>query len=153
MKNMNRIASAVLFLFGIYIIIGSLNLDYMDKFTPGPGFLPLWTGIIIALLAIVIAAMTFTKRTDNRPSQFSKKDIPDFSIIIGGSIVVLIATPFVGLAVALGIMSGGMARLWGEKNWVKVVALAILTPVLLHLIFAVGLGVPMPMGLFEGLGG
>ena len=39
MRNANRIASLIIFAFGIFIILGALKFDYMVDGRPGPGFL------------------------------------------------------------------------------------------------------------------
>lgn len=38
----------------IWLILGSLGLDYKSGFTPGPGFEPFWLGVFLGIIAILL---------------------------------------------------------------------------------------------------
>ncbi len=52
------VAALVLATVGGFILYKSTQLDYINEFGPGPGFLPLWLGIALLVLAIALLALT-----------------------------------------------------------------------------------------------
>ena len=38
----------------LWLILGSLQLDYKSGFTPGPGFEPFWLGVVLAIIALFL---------------------------------------------------------------------------------------------------
>jgi drug/metabolite transporter (DMT)-like permease len=38
----------------LWLILGSLQLDYKSGFTPGPGFEPFWLGVFLAIIALFL---------------------------------------------------------------------------------------------------
>jgi hypothetical protein len=148
MRIANRIASILIFLFGIYVLVKAREFDYMVEGTPGPGFLPFWIGICIALVAIIPFVRTFTQFASKLVNPFQSGDFKNFFIVIGGSIAVMLLTPVTGLIVALGLMAGAISKLMGTKSWKIVIGLAVVTPIVLFGIFDMILGVPLPKGIF-----
>lgn len=144
----NRIASIIVFVYGIYIIIEALKFDYMISGTPGPGFLPLWIGLGISILSIILFIKSFTKFKSQLLNPFESGDLKTFLVVIGGSVIVAVITPLTGLLIALGVMVGVVTKLLGTQSWEKVFSLGILTPLLLFIIFDVILGVPLPKSIF-----
>lgn len=148
MRTANRVASILIILFAFVIIHQSLQFDYMVEGTPGPGFLPLWLGIIIALVALIPLIRTFTGFASKLANPFKAGEFTDFFIVLGSATVMAIITPITGLLVALGLMIGTIAKLMGTKDWKIVIGVAVLTPVFLYGIFDFVLGVPLPKGIF-----
>jgi len=148
MRIANRIASLVIMLFGLFVVYQSLKFDYMVQATPGPGFLPFWTGLVISLVAIIPFVRTFTKFSSKLVNPFKSGDFKNFFIVIGSAIVVMLITPVIGLLAALGLMVGVIAKLMGTKSWKTIIGLVVFSPVLLYGIFVFILGVPLPKGIF-----
>jgi len=148
MRIANRIVSFLIILSGLFLTFQSSKLDYMVDGTPGPGFMPYWLGISIALVALIPAVKTFTKFASKLANPFKAGDFSNFFIVIGSSTLVMIITPVTGLLVALGLMVGVIAKLMGTQSWKTVIGLTICTPVLLFGIFVKVLSVPLPKGIF-----
>jgi len=147
MRIANRIASILLFSFGIYVFVQALKFDYMVDGTPGPGFLPFWVGLSISLVALIPLVRTFTKFASKLANPFQKGDFKNFFIVIGTSVGVILVTPLTGLLIALGLMVGVICKLMGTESWKMVIGLAVISPVVLYVIFDVILGVPLPKGI------
>ncbi len=148
MRIANRIVSVLIIVFGIFLTLQSKKFDYMVDGTPGPGFMPYWLGIAIALVALIPLIKTFTQFASKLDNPFQTGDFKNFFIVIGSSIVVMIITPVTGLLIALSLMVGVIARLMGTKSWKTVIGLTICTPILLFGIFVMILNVPLPKGIF-----
>ena len=148
MRIANRIASLIIIIFGLYIIYEANKMDYMVDGTPGPGFLPLWLGIAICLVALIPFGRTFTRFASKLDNPFQKDNFKIFFVVIGCAIAMIFVTQITGMLVALGLMVGTIAKLLGTQSWKKVIGLTIFTPVLLFGIFKVILDVPLPKGIF-----
>lgn len=149
MRIANRIASLLIILFGLFITFQAhIKFDYMVKVTPGPGFLPFWLGIAIALVGLIPFIRTFTGFASKLPNPFHPGDFKYFFIVIGSAVGVAIITPITGLLISLGLMVGTIAKLMGTQSWKTVIGITVLTPVFLYGIFVFILGVPLPKGIF-----
>ncbi|MCB8815144.1 tripartite tricarboxylate transporter TctB family protein [Desulfosporosinus shakirovi] len=148
MRIANRIVSILIIAAGLFLSFQSSKFDYMVDGTPGPGFLPFWLGISIALVALIPAVKTFTKFASKLANPFQSGDFKNFLIVIGSATLVVIVTPVTGLLVALGLMVGVIAKLMGTQSWKTVIGLTVFTPVLLFGIFVKILSVPLPKGIF-----
>lgn len=153
MRKVNKITGFVFFILGILIIVGSSKLEYVRNGLPGPGFFPLWLGIIIAFLALGLIITSFFKNKKSKDDFFeiTKKELNKVIIIISSSVLCIFFTQIIGLIPSLGLMTGAIAFLLGENRLKVIISLTILTPIVLYLIFVVGLKVRMPMGLLNYL--
>ncbi len=48
---------------GVYIIVEARGWEYLGSDGPGPGFFPLWYGIAMAALSMLLVATTFAGRS------------------------------------------------------------------------------------------
>jgi hypothetical protein len=60
--------------------------------------------------------------------------------------------PELGFPLASALALGAMGRLLGERRWPVVVGGAVAVTAILHLAFAYGLGVRLPLGVLALLG-
>jgi hypothetical protein len=73
----------------IWLILGSLELDYKSGFTPGPGFEPFWLGIILAIFALFLLVDVVRGKGYEKDS---KTRLPGrHALIRVGSIMVMMA--------------------------------------------------------------
>lgn len=61
MKRADVLAGLCLIGLGIFIIQQALQLDYINEYGPGPGFLPLWLGIGFLALTSPLVVMTILR--------------------------------------------------------------------------------------------
>lgn len=64
-------AAGVIFLIGVAAIIGATDLGYWDR-GPGPGFFPLWMGVLLSALSLIWAVQT--RRATTVPRQQAAPD-------------------------------------------------------------------------------
>ncbi len=54
MKNADQWSGLALLILGALIGLGSARLPYGNVHNPGPGFLPLWLGVILGVMALAL---------------------------------------------------------------------------------------------------
>ncbi|MBZ4654436.1 MAG: hypothetical protein JG781_1777 [Peptococcaceae bacterium] len=150
MKGANIITSIVLLLFGAYVIWDAIKMEYIIDNVPGPGFLPLWTGIFIIGLAFL---MLYNNTLGNKPDStkdpsFDKTFLRNVLVVIGSSTLAMVLVKVVGMLVAIGLLTGFLSWATGTKNMKVNAALTVVTPFIFWLVFEKALEVNFPNGLF-----
>ncbi|HWJ02290.1 MAG TPA: tripartite tricarboxylate transporter TctB family protein [Verrucomicrobiae bacterium] len=151
MKRANIITAILMLIFAGYVFIDSIRMEYLtvDK-VPGPGFIPLWIAVLIAVIALLILIYNLALNrpdTDKNPS-FDRKFLFNTLKVIGGSALSMMLVKPLGMLVSIGLLTGFLAWSMGTKGWKTNLLLSILTPVFFYLIFQQGLEVNFPKGLF-----
>ncbi len=147
MRRADRIMSILTLLLGIYVLVTALGLQYRLDDLPGPGFVPFWSGVAMIALSLIILAGTFTRRAGGSPGPFSRESVRNMAASLGGCVAMVGLTRILGFLVALGLLVGFFARLWGTRSWAATILIATLLPVILYFLFGMALGVSIPKGV------
>lgn len=62
MRKADRIFGVIGLGLSLWCYLESSKFTYMAQFTPGPGFLPFWVGVILAILSCYLLYDTFTRK-------------------------------------------------------------------------------------------
>lgn len=62
MKKADRIFGVIGLGFSLWFYLESKKFDYLTEFTPGPGFLPYWVGVVLAILSCWLLFDTFWRK-------------------------------------------------------------------------------------------
>ena len=62
MKIGDVVSGAVLAGLGVFIILEARQWDYLGADGPGPGFFPLWYGVLMVALSLVLVVTSLAKR-------------------------------------------------------------------------------------------
>ncbi len=134
---------------------------------PGPTTFPYLLGIVFALTGLwlfVSPADLLARRqqaaTGGRaeerpapPKSFGARLAADWHFYTMWAVVVgyLAFMPFVGFPVATFILLAVFTFLLGEKRWWVILGLAVVATTVIHIGFAKGLNVRLPLGVLESL--
>jgi tripartite tricarboxylate transporter TctB family protein len=108
----------------------------------GPAVFPRIVLVVIAALALWLALSS-----RGRPDPV-REPIPGLVFVTGGAVLA-----FMGVLKLLGVYGAilfaviGIGRLWGERRWWLLAAVAAGMIVAIHLAFAVAFGIPLPRGI------
>jgi putative tricarboxylic transport membrane protein len=134
---------------GILIVAGALRLPLGDPQNPGPGFLPLFIGGLMVLLATALLWRTVRKSEDPKTNRAGKPG--SLQKLIGTFLAILLYVPafsrlgFIPATIPLMIF---LFKYIGEMGWKISVAGGILVSLSLYFIFKVWLQVQFPIGLW-----
>lgn len=91
MKKGDRALAIICMGLSLWLIIESLQFDYLSEFGPGPGFEPFWLGILLALLAIALFIDTLRRKDDK---EYEKSRLPGWKALGRVGIILLITAGF-----------------------------------------------------------
>mgnify|MGYP000096425104 CR=1 FL=1 len=141
-----RILIAVFAAFGVLWVVKSTALSYWADFAPGSGFLPLWLGVAIVVLAGLLFWQSFAEAGPVAVPEDGEGRTGRVVAIALGLLVCLAVMPYVGFTAAI---AGYLAFLLGwveRRSGLETALLSIGTSASLWVIFKAWLGVPLPAG-------
>jgi hypothetical protein len=66
MRKADRIFGVIGLGLSLWCYLESTKFDYMTQFTPGPGFMPFWVGVVLALLSCYLLFNTFRRKAGGK---------------------------------------------------------------------------------------
>jgi len=149
MKKADQITGALLLALSIYIMTTGLSLElWWGDEGPGPGFLPFLAGACLALLSILLIFSTFNKKYKVQDNIFPKEGLKLLVTLIGSAVVCGLLVNILGMVIAMGLLAGFLSTFLAEERKIFVsIGMVVILPLVLYLIFRVGLDVPFPKGI------
>jgi putative tricarboxylic transport membrane protein len=142
----NVIAGAAVFLLGIGVTAYAwLTLPYTADFSPGPGFLPVWLGIALALSALPVIVNDI--RNGERLEKLFRPETLKCVQVLILIVAVFLVLPVLGFSAGLALITAGGMRLMGKHGWRACLLTAIGTAIWIHYLFGHWLSIPLPPGL------
>jgi len=139
------IGGVVVLLFGLSVVIFSMQLPYMSEFGPGPGFLPLWLGIGIAGCAVAVILKILKKR--DRVEAFIKPQTRVGLQMLGLIVCAFLLLPLLGFSVGLALFAATAMRLIGKHGMLACGLTAVGAAIGINVIFGLWLEIPIPTGI------
>jgi uncharacterized membrane protein len=139
MKKADVITGIVLLILASGVISGAWQMPQSATFGPGAGFLPLWIGVILAILAMILLISAWTRQPTGKDavSPFpGRKPLLSIIGVLGG----LAVYTFLYVTFLLGVVE--------HERWQRTVSVALFTTVGLYVVFQVLLTISLPKNIF-----
>lgn len=145
-----------LVLFGIYIIIESLNMKVYNTFIDAPGFFPLIIGIVLTVLGAILTVIGYktggvAELKEVLNGKFLKAFAKDDTTI---RVLILLAMMVVYMYILVGrihfilattiYLTANFLYLKALKKWWVSIIVAVVASVVIYYAFQLGLGITMP---------
>lgn len=133
--------------FGIYVVVEASSLPYYSEYGPGPGFLPLWLGLGICVLAFSLAfanLLGFARIEEGVPQPWTA-----IGRVLGGWFGLMVAIallPWVGFGLSFAFLTTLLILVLEGRSPLTALGTAVSLSLAFYLIFALALGVPLPSG-------
>ncbi|HYL79258.1 MAG TPA: tripartite tricarboxylate transporter TctB family protein [Candidatus Acidoferrum sp.] len=139
------IGGVAVLLLGIATVFFSRQLPYHSNYGPGPGFLPLWIGVVLVLCSLVVTVQEL--RVPNKGETFFQPRTRMAVKVLVVIALTFLLFPLLGFSVGFGLFICATMRLMGSHRWVTCGMAAIVTAVSIHFLFGHWLDIPLPTGL------
>jgi hypothetical protein len=149
-QMMDVIVAAILMVVGGVVIVGSYRLGAGWSPTgPESGYFPFYIGILILLSSTVTLLITLFSKTPDRTPFVEGQQLQRVLQVLIPSFVFVIAIRYIGIYVAGGLFIACFMWWLGKYPLPKVLAVSILVPLALFVLFEVWFLVPLPKGPLE----
>ena len=139
---------------GLMIKSAELNIGWVDERGPGSGMWPFWLSFGMLLASIVTLIRWYFRITPESRSQ-EPYISADTAIVVGVSagtlFLLLAATHFVGIYLAMVLFLFIYLKYIGRHSWLLSVVLMIAIPVFVFCLFEWALKIPLPKAFTEPL--
>jgi putative tricarboxylic transport membrane protein len=155
MINKDIAAGLVLAGAGILVTQQVQTLSYLDEFGPGPGFLPLWLGALMTVLASLLVFIGLRRREEvSKPEPAtgvteSPVPRPRRALLAAlGLIAMAAALEVLGFIVSLALASFFLVYVIERRSLLGAITVTIAITLSFLLIFRAILAIPLPVGPF-----
>ncbi|MGH7772951.1 MAG: tripartite tricarboxylate transporter TctB family protein [Candidatus Binatia bacterium] len=138
-------ASVVIGVFGLFVIYEAFWLPYASEFGPGPGFFPLWIGVGLLALALLLGFSCISSKAGEGDARFL--NLAGRSL--GGWLALMVGLallPWLGFALSLALLTAFLIFSLEGRSLVTAISVGLGLALGFHLIFALTLGLRLPSG-------
>lgn len=145
-KTSDRWSSLFWLFLSIFICVESRRLGLGSYHSPGAGFLPFWTGVILASLSILLFVLSWG--TDEEGGVFAEKTHWSSIVLALASMLAYALTiEKLGFVVSTLLFVAGLLRFVEYKSWYAAGATALITALATYVVFELWLQSQLPPGV------
>jgi hypothetical protein len=149
MRRADRIFAVIGLGLSLWCYLESRKFTFMEQFTPGPGFMPFWVGVTLAVLSLWLLFNTYTRKP-------GKKD--DATVLPGRHALIRVAgilallfgvrfsMPLLGFPITLAVFTAAILSILEHYSLVKSVAYGIAYAAVTWFVFEYILTMGFPKG-------
>jgi putative tricarboxylic transport membrane protein len=142
-RTADLVAAAVVFVLGLGALIGALGLGYWSR-GPGPGFFPLWIGVLLMLLAVIWAVQVARGRNIHHPEPIPPGGRLAVAHVLGALLVAILLLDVVGYQLSMTALVLFVLVVVGRRRWLESIVVALLAGFGIYALFANVLQVYLP---------
>ena len=153
MKKGDTIFAIISMGLSLWLILESLQFDYLSDFGPGPGFEPFWLGVLLALLSIALLINTLRKKDneeDDKPRLPGWKSLGRLGVIMLIMAGLALSMNTLGFILAVFIFVALILYILEKVSILKSVFYGIMFSGFIFLLFRYWMNIDLPKG-FVGL--
>lgn len=140
------ISGAVLAALGVLIVVEAKQLEYFGADGPGPGFFPIWYGLVMVVLSVVLIGSSLLGRTE--PGNPVEWRAVGNALMAWAALVACIALfEVLGFLASFALFTLIVVGWIYGKPWTVALAVAAGCAVSFYLVFPLMLGVALPVGV------
>jgi hypothetical protein len=155
MKRANQITGIVLLIFSGYVIMASMQMPLRQitgrtSFAPSTGFLPMWLGVLMAILSILlIVNATLREGDSHREAVFPRgKALAAVLLFLAGLAAYIALLEVLGYLAATVLLTAFLLRFVMQAGWLRTLLVSVSASIVLFVIFQVLLHVELPKNMF-----
>jgi putative tricarboxylic transport membrane protein len=147
----DRISSLFGLLCALYIVMEGVALDVGGLHQPGPGFFPVFGGILLGVFSIIhfVRSMRAPSVRKGRKGEGDKENPVYVIFIFVGLLVYTFILDWVGFILCTFLLLAILLKAFDRQQWWKVLVTAGVASCASYVVFAVLLKSPLPKGILE----
>jgi putative tricarboxylic transport membrane protein len=148
MRSADRVAAVALIVLAAWFVAIGRRFPYWRLETgPGSGFLPVWLGIALAVLAILLFVNAGGTASGDGRWLPDRAALRRLALILGASVVFVAAMDAVGMIVGPALFLVFVLRVVERYRWTTVLGVAAAAAAANYVVFTYWLRVPFPTGV------
>jgi putative tricarboxylic transport membrane protein len=144
LRNGDVVSGAILVALGTYIVIQASIWPYYEVNGPGPGFFPLWYGILMIALALGLIISTARKPKTEDGSEIFTLGTRRALMVWLGLVICLVAMAWLGFNIAFTLFTVFIVSYVLGRPLLAGVLTGVLSSACFYFLFAWVLGVQLP---------
>lgn len=150
MKKADLVTGVILLTLSGYVIQESLRMQPSASFGLGMGFLPLWLGLTLAVLAVILIVSAWRRLRDPKDrSPFpAKKACISVALVLAGLAGYIFLMEWLGFIVDTTLLVAFLLKGVERERWPMTLMVAVLTTAALYIIFQTLLTIGLPKNMF-----
>jgi putative tricarboxylic transport membrane protein len=151
-KTLDRYSSLFWFFLSVAVCIQARSLGLGHFRNPGPGFLFFWSGIVLAVLSVIIFLQTI-RRTGGTPGGGSEKPFGNVNwmkvlCVVMALVIYGLILEWLGFVISTVLFLAFLLQSIEAKRWVVVVLVSVGSSLLTYALFELWLHARLPKGIF-----
>jgi putative tricarboxylic transport membrane protein len=136
---------------GIAILWQAWGMEYLTELGPGPGFFPLWLGLILTGLSSAWLLSVLWRATSEPDRRFFPEwhGLRRILLVMGALIAVSLAMEFVGFQLAMFVFVASVLTALGWRGWGLTAVLSVALSAGVYHTFTRWLDVTLPQASIE----
>ncbi len=150
MRKADRIYGVIGLGLSLWCYLESTKFTYMTQFTPGPGFMPFWVGVVLALLSVYLIVDSFVRKPGKKDNA---KILPEKHALyrVGAIMLMLVgvrfAMNFLGFPLTIALFTTAILLLLEHYSILKSVGYGVAYAAVTWFVFQYILSMGFPKGI------
>jgi putative tricarboxylic transport membrane protein len=140
------VSGGVLAGLGVYIIVEAKGWEYIGSDGPGPGFFPLWYGIAMVALALLLVATSLRGRSAEPDSAVNWREVGRAMLAWAGLALCVGLLKILGFLLAFGLFTVFLVAVMYRRSLGAALAVSVGIGATFYLLFPLALNVALPVG-------
>ena len=141
------VSGAVLAGLGVFIILEAHAWDYMGPDGPGPGFFPLWYGVLMVALSVSLVVWRLLKRPVAAATPMNWQEVGRALIAWLALATCVALLKVLGFLIAFGLFTFFLVHMMYRRPLMSSLGVAIGVPLGFYVLFPLALNVGLPVGV------
>ena len=140
------LSGAALAALGAYIISEARHWEYSGAEGPGPGFFPMWYGIAMVVLSLLLVAGTLLRQSRESGSAVDWQGVGRALTVWAAFAASIALLKVLGFLIVLALLTLFVVAVMYGKPWKVAMAAAAGNALGFYLVFPFALGLSLPLG-------
>lgn len=145
-KTGDIVSGAALAGLGVYIIVEARGWEYLGSDGPGPGFFPLWYGLGLVALSVLLLATSLMQAAGAPAKAVNWREVGRALSAWAGLALCVGFLKFLGFLLAFGLFCFFLVAVMYRRSLGTAAAVSVGTAVGFYLLFGFALNVDLPVG-------